>query len=398
MQFRRIERVTAAKGPKGFTLVELLVVIGIIGLLISLLLPALAGARRSATAIKCLANERSIGQAMQLYAADNRGAVLPCQVWGTNAAGTLDSDCWAFLLISGHYLPDPNVQGGALGSPSTNSVLVCPGVLDAPVYDGTVTLASPYDIETTAGVKDGYERRVSKILLNESSPPDPVGNGANGACILDVGYAVNGASDGITYTETVNGRTVSLSRNLPMQAVSVNSTGAARSLNSPLTKFSQFHRSAETVLLFDGSGWDPFAHANAAHLADRRGAVTANGREKALIPTPGSVTTATSAPAPATSCSWTDTPHPSYAATCRASRIAPTVAPTSRRRSQATCPRSLIRLIQPLMIGNDIVWSLAQQIGVIRSSGGRLMSGHLILGGPDLSHLISGRQLPSETV
>jgi prepilin-type N-terminal cleavage/methylation domain-containing protein/prepilin-type processing-associated H-X9-DG protein len=65
---------------KGFTLVELLVVIGIIAVLIAILLPGLARAKRAANTVACAANLRSILQGMNMYASQNKGAI-PGSPW-----------------------------------------------------------------------------------------------------------------------------------------------------------------------------------------------------------------------------------------------------------------------------------------------------------------------------
>src|SRR5262245_27674800 len=78
--FRRIEEFRGFRGfrgVRGFTLIELLVVISIVAMLVSLLLPALAGARGTARDLQCKTQLRSFATAIYMYQDDARGVYPP---------------------------------------------------------------------------------------------------------------------------------------------------------------------------------------------------------------------------------------------------------------------------------------------------------------------------------
>lgn len=73
--------------PRAFTLVELLVVIGIIAVLVAILLPALNAARKAAVKTQCLSNVRQLAVSLLFYANDNKGWFPSRNENGTNPNG-----------------------------------------------------------------------------------------------------------------------------------------------------------------------------------------------------------------------------------------------------------------------------------------------------------------------
>ena len=126
----------------GFTLIELLVVMSIIGLLISILLPSLGGARRSAQSIVCASNLRQLAMGWSIYAQQSNGSIVPGR---TSKFSGSENTYW---VGNGHqYRPRWFIQIGAEAGyyaydrPSTdpaddntktvdNSLFICPSRAD----------------------------------------------------------------------------------------------------------------------------------------------------------------------------------------------------------------------------------------------------------------------------
>jgi prepilin-type processing-associated H-X9-DG protein/prepilin-type N-terminal cleavage/methylation domain-containing protein len=115
-----------------FTLVELLVVIGIIALLISILLPALNKAREASQVAKCLSNMRQLGMAAASYTAENKGYLVPADVSDPTLAsepyGRVWSDTWATILVGLKYLNYPS-KIDPVNPPPEDNVFHCPSGL-----------------------------------------------------------------------------------------------------------------------------------------------------------------------------------------------------------------------------------------------------------------------------
>ena len=108
-------RIESRRRNGGFTLVELLVVIGIIAILMSMLMPALSRAKGKAHRISCMNNIRQIGMAGTMYAGDHDGE-YPRRAHLTN--------CWVFALKT--YYGNNSTTNNASGKEFNSKILKCP--------------------------------------------------------------------------------------------------------------------------------------------------------------------------------------------------------------------------------------------------------------------------------
>ena len=147
---------TRRAGRPAFTLVELLVVIGIIAVLMGILLPSLSAAQEQARQIKCASNLRNIGNGINIYLAGNKQIYPPAYMYVGQTFGSTTADAskgyvhWSSYLygegaggqgVAGDSFKCPSFDNGGL--PPTNPP---PGETDPgtePDYPGVVDQQAP---------------------------------------------------------------------------------------------------------------------------------------------------------------------------------------------------------------------------------------------------------------
>jgi len=230
---------------KGFTLVELLVVIGIIAVLIGILLPALSKARQQANTTKCLSNLRGIGHGIQMYASDNRGFLLPGWV-ATLAGGGAGADNYATILVGMKYLPAedaPTVGSDLDATDDGKSIFFCPEGLPTKHETGAGANGPFPPVSSTDAVGRWCWRRQSTLA---TTPTDPQWMQTGG--IIDTWYGING-SNTVASNSPANGPI-----NLPFRKFrwKTNATTGANYLDGEWSRLSQMKNQSDLTIMFDG--------------------------------------------------------------------------------------------------------------------------------------------------
>ena len=131
MTIEPVTKCPVRRDAKGFTLVELLVVIGIIALLVSILLPTLSAARQSANSVKCLSSLRQHMTGILFYAEDNLGSLPPGEASTPRGDGTFAFMPWGLSIMKYFGTGDGTGDTPVSANEGIRDVFLCPDAIDS---------------------------------------------------------------------------------------------------------------------------------------------------------------------------------------------------------------------------------------------------------------------------
>jgi prepilin-type N-terminal cleavage/methylation domain-containing protein/prepilin-type processing-associated H-X9-DG protein len=216
------------RAHRGFTLVELLVVIGIIAVLVSMLLPALSRVREHANTTVCLSNLKQIGTAFSLYSTEFAGYIPPYGYRSlTNPPPTYIAPTsyhtWFTIFVDRKYLTAPRQPDATSLMSSGESVFRCPTMLD---MEASLLVFGPYRGLLYQGGSAGWVRNTS---------PDT-------GAVIDCFYGANGSPVNTAF---------------PMPRIPQDGSGNTNfpGKYSVLWRMSQINRPSELWVVADGNQW-----------------------------------------------------------------------------------------------------------------------------------------------
>jgi prepilin-type processing-associated H-X9-DG protein len=209
-------------------------------------MPALSKARQQANTAKCLSNIRSIGHGIQMYAADNKGFLLPGWV-ATVAGGGSGADNYATILVGMKYLPAPKaptVGSDADANDDGQSVFHCPEGLPVKHETGTGANGPFPPTSSTDAVGRWCWRRESTAAVSATDPA-----WMQTREIVDTWYGIN------MVNAVATGSPVNNAFNFPFRKLRWKAAGGGVTLDGELSRLTQMKNQSSLAILFDGLRW-----------------------------------------------------------------------------------------------------------------------------------------------